>query len=83
MRQTDIFEFLDELSKLVEDESTTSSTEQDETPTKVDTPPEASNTLIEDVITHYLEQCLDAGVVPSLEDAQAIAILDAINRSYK
>jgi hypothetical protein len=82
MRQTDIFEFLDELSKLAEEEST-SSTEQDETPTKVDEPPEASNTLIEDVITHYLEQCLDAGVVPSLDDAKSIAILDAINRSYK
>jgi hypothetical protein len=83
MRQTDIFEFLDELSKLVEDESTPSSTEQDETPTKVDTPPEPSNTLIEDVITHYLEQCLDAGVVPSLDDAKSIAILDQINRSYQ
>jgi hypothetical protein len=82
MRQTDIFEFLEELSKLAEEEST-SSTEQDETPTKVDTPPEASSTLIEDVITHYLEQCLDAGVVPSLDDAKSIAILDAINRSYK
>jgi hypothetical protein len=82
MRQTDIFEFLDALSKLAEEEST-SSTEQDETPTKVDIPPEPSNTLIEDVITHYLEQCLDAGTIPSLEDAQAIHILDQINRSYK
>jgi hypothetical protein len=78
MRQTDIFEFLDELSKLAE-----AASEQDETPTKVDEPPEASSTLIEDVITHYLEQCLDAGVIPSLENAQAIHILDQINRSYQ
>jgi hypothetical protein len=82
MRQTDIFEFLEELSKLVEEESP-SSTEQDETPTKVDTPPESSNTLIEDVITQYLKRCLKSRVIPSLDEAQAIHILDQINRSYQ
>ena len=81
MRQLDIYDFLKEFSNLIEESEAT--TEQDETPTKVDEPPETSNTLIEDVITHYLEQCLDAGVVPSLEDAKSIAILDQINRSYQ
>ena len=81
MRQLDIYDFLEELSKLAEESEAT--TEQDETPTKVDEPEKVNSTLIDDVITHYLEQCLDAGVVPSLDDAKSIAILDAINRSYQ
>lgn len=75
------FEDLENLHDWLEDRITDEPDAIDETPTNVDFSEASSSTPIERVITNFLTH-LEPGTLPTLEQAQAILILDSINAKY-
>lgn len=88
MRQTTIYDFFEDLFDHLEAEARADQAaqeafyEQDETPTKVDidlADLQPKMTPIEKCILSFIEQCTAQNTIPTLDQAQAIYLLDQIN----
>jgi hypothetical protein len=82
MRQTNLYEFLNDFEEALRQEAHKETGSEDTTET--DFEPEApSMTPIEEMITVFIKSCTTQHRIPTLEEAQAIHILDAINSKYQ
>jgi hypothetical protein len=84
MKQTTIYDFLNELDEHIRCLEAERDAEVDETPTNVDLPDEGQTSkpnlpILEQVIVNYLA-ALEPGTLPGLEQAQVIALFDQILR---
>ena len=80
MKQTTIFDFLDDLSETLE--AIENAEQTDETPDDADEAEAVNSTLIESLITQRLSMHITKGTFPSLDEVKSILILDQINRQY-
>lgn len=80
MRQTNIYDFLEELAEQIQAQQ---SVVQDETPTRVDEPEfKQQPALIDTLITNRINKHITDGTFPTLEEVQSVYMLDQILRHY-
>ena len=82
MRQSNLYEFLEGVEEALRQElhKETGSEDVEETNFEPETP---KMTPIEEVITTFMKQCIKTGRLPTLQEAQAIHILDEVNSKYQ
>lgn len=76
MRQSNLYEFLNDFEEALKQEA---HKEAEEAAEKA----RPSMTPIEEMITVFIKECTAQYTVPTLEEAQAIYILDEINSKYQ
>lgn len=92
MRQSNLFEYLEELEDAIRQELFKETASEDTTETLlnedeyVPEEPKESDvpniSLIEQVITTFLNKCIEAKRLPTQQEAQTMYILDEINSKY-
>ena len=84
MRQTTIYDFINDLQAIAEEMQ---QEEIDETPTKCDEvceePVKPKPSPIETMISGFIANMTEAGQIPSLEQTQSIILLDALVSKYR
>jgi len=83
MRQTNLFEFLNDLAEAARQEQFKETGTEDETPTNCDFGEPVRQSPIEIMISGFIETMTEAGQIPTLEQTQSIILLDALAAKYR